>query len=1454
MMKVFRLITILLLLVLGFKVSRANPSVLPYRFQYYSTEEGLPQNTVDDILMDSKGFIWFATWNGLCRFDGYDFVTFRPDELEIGLPNHFVHCLAENSESQLWIGTAQGAVIYDLTKQKFLKIEFDEDVPIDGIPVKDIYCKNEYVWLATESEGLIVLRKVGQAEYSFVRQLKSGTSPGARNTVNLIFPLSGDVLLIGTNNGAYLLNSKTHQELPNTNLSISTNNANVLSAYHSPEKELWLGSQFSLQRLNENYQTIQQYLNVPNDPSSLVHNSVNAITVDADGNMIIGTLGGLSIYIEDKNEFVNIYAEQGNHYMLNNAFVNSLFCDARGNVWVGTEKGGVNKYNIYQKPFNSLTHNPVDENSISHPTINSIFNEGNNLWIGTAGGGLNLIDRQQDKVFRFRYNPYNERSVSSDFITSIVQGGNGSLYIGTWGSGINEKKTNKINDFLRIINQPSNNSSLTNNFVSSMKIDPRGFIMVGTEGGLDLFNPVDRSFTHVSGSLSGISLSEVGCIELDHRGFYWVGTRKGLYRFPADKVFPGKIMLSESDVKLYKSVATDHKSVPGNYITTIKEDSKGQIWVGTYGNGIGVANMNSDGSFQFENFNQKHGLSNNVVYCIEEGKDGTMWISTDNGLSAFNPITRRFNNFYERDGLLNNQFYWSASFTDREGNIYFGGINGLNYFNPQKMNEYPFRNKVVFTDLKIYNASVKPLDERHGRTVLEKPLFLSDAIKLSYKDNVVSIEFSALDYSFPEKVTYAYQMEGVDKDWVYLSYYRLLPSYPNLRGGDYLFKVKCTNHDGGWSEEVAELKVVIIPPFWEQNWFRITIMISIMLLVMAYIRWSTYSLFEQKKKLEKLVKERTQKIEEQKEILVAQSNSLKNNNLILEQRQKLIEGQKAELESKNAEILQQRDQLIDLNEQVQLVNQLRLRFFTNISHEFRTPLTLIIDPIESLIERLKNDPKTVETLKLINRNAQRLLHLINQLMYFRRVETGKITIRVEKTDVESFVSEIFYSFTDLAHHQHIDYLLQIEKAPAIVVFDKEKMENILYNLLSNAFKFTKPHGKIELRLWYDCNYEGQEQECFCNISVADNGIGIDKADQDLIFDRFYQVENPGTSQIRGSGIGLSLTKELVEALRGNIRIESELGKGATFLLRIPCSMSHFAPDEFSAVSETSDNLIEAQVSLLKEDILRVETSLDESPLEFKDRSKPLILIVEDNFDLRNFLTLSFSEDYRVVDAGNGKEGCDLAARHTPDLIISDIMMPVMDGIEFCSRIKSNIQTSHIPVILLTAKALTENWVEGLEIGADDYVPKPFNLTVLLARVKNLIENRKRLVKLFSKDLFPDVERVTSSTLDEEFLRKTYDILEKYYKQPEFSIEDFAREMCISKSLLYKKLKSLTGMSISDYVNSFKIKKSLALLAEGRLNIADIAFKVGFNDPKYFSRVFRKFIGMTPTGYSGDFEP
>ncbi len=358
----------------------------------------------------------------------------------------------------------------------------------------------------------------------------------------------------------------------------------------------------------------------------------------------------------------------------------------------------------------------------------------------------------------------------------------------------------------------------------------------------------------------------------------------------------------------------------------------------------------------------------------------------------------------------------------------------------------------------------------------------------------------------------------------------------------------------------------------------------------------------------------------------------------------------------------------------------------------------------------------------------------------------------------------------------------------------------------------------------------------------------------MIFDRFYQVENPGTSQIRGSGIGLSLTKELVEALRGNIRIESELGKGATFLLRIPCSMSHFAPDEFSAVSETSDNLIEAQVSLLKEDILRVETSLDESPLEFKDRSKPLILIVEDNFDLRNFLTLSFSEDYRVVDAGNGKEGCDLAARHTPDLIISDIMMPVMDGIEFCSRIKSNILTSHIPVILLTAKALTENWVEGLEIGADDYVPKPFNLTVLLARVKNLIENRKRLVKLFSKDLFPDVERVTSSTLDEEFLRKTYDILEKYYKQPEFSIEDFAREMCISKSLLYKKLKSLTGMSISDYVNSFKIKKSLALLAEGRLNIADIAFKVGFNDPKYFSRVFRKFIGMTPTGYSGDFEP
>jgi len=597
------------------------------------------------------------------------------------------------------------------------------------------------------------------------------------------------------------------------------------------------------------------------------------------------------------------------------------------------------------------------------------------------------------------------------------------------------------------------------------------------------------------------------------------------------------------------------------------------------------------------------------------------------------------------------------------------------------------------------------------------------------------------------------------------------------------------------------------------------------------------------------VHERTLQIEAQKQKLQEQSGILQQSNHELADRQVLIEGQKIELENQNQLIAEQRDEVIELNKKVSLINQLRLRFFTNISHEFRTPLTLILDPLESLMKSLEGDTKTIRTLKLINRNAQRLLHLINQLMYFRRIETGKIELRVVKGDLTNFLDEIFVSFQDLANHQRIKYSFQSEENQQPCWFDPEKLENVFYNLLSNAFKFTPEGGQISLKVIFRQPDKNMRELTFpyVQIDISDTGKGIAAEHLPYVFDRFYQADTTADNRQKGSGIGLALTQELVQAMHGNIFVESEINHGSTFSVLLPYRNEDFAENELDRTGSVQAINIQSKVDLTTEEILRTEAFEDIEP-HLVDKSKPLILIVEDNYDLRSFLLQSMKTDFRVMGAENGKEGFELAKKYTPDLIVSDIMMPVMDGLELCSRIKKEIHTSHIPVILLTAKAMIDHWIEGLEIGADDYIPKPFNLQILEAKMNNLIESRRKLKRMFSQGETVEPSELTSNSVDEEFLAKAYRILEKNYLEPEFSASQFASEMFVSRSLLYKKIRAITDLNITDFINSFKLKKAVELIQENKLPIADIAFNVGFNDPKYFSRIFRKFYGMSPSEF------
>ncbi len=1032
------LLTVFIVLVIGFGsiCHSSNPTNL--RFQYLTTADGLPQNTIDCIFIDSQQFLWFGTWNGLCRYDGYSFKIFQKRDIQKSLPDNFVHAICEDKSKNLWIGTANGITIYNLNTEQFYLPE-SLQAKLGKIAVTSLGCdKGGEIWIAAEKGKIFhVIPKSGQSQD--FECLEINTEILQNEDINALCILKDGRIIFGTGAGPYEVVAGKVQKLKlQGSIFPFFDLANLLCIYESNNGDLGFGSDIGLfwYRLSTKQLTLYTYQ--PNNSNSLGHASIMAIAEESPGKILIGTLGGLNFFDPETGNITGINGRLDENGTLNNEFVNSLLTDRDGNVWIGTEKGGVNKYSTFQKPFYSHRNHPDDPGSLSNNTINSILNDGDILWVGTAGGGLNRIDKRTGKTDHFIQSDQKPNGIQSNFISSLCLGPDKKLWASSWGNGLSQLISEKSKSFKNYQNEPGNPHSLVSNFVSGIVPDERGFFLVGTSGGLDLFDPKNETFFHFQEKFdNSIEVPAVGCILKDRNNFYWIGTRNGLFQIPAKQVVPTPDKLSSEDYRFYTNVPDDSLSLSGNYVVSLLEDHLGNIWAGTYGNGICKVVTAPNGKIQFVAYTSNDGLCNNVVYAMEEDHSGNLWISTDNGLSKFNPETGFFQNFYTKDGLLNDQFYWTSSDSDHDGNLYFGGVNGLNYFNPEKIDFYPRLPKVVFTDFQVFNKSVKIGEKLHGNIVLNKSVAETQTIELSYKDNIFSIEFSALDYFLPDKVIYAYKMEGVDHNWVTVTSARRVATYTNLEGGEYCFLVKAANSDGLWSAEPTVLNIVINPPFWQANWFRF---LALAIAVMGYIRYRTRYLHEQKRKLEIQVHERTIQIEEQKEKLQEQAEILLQSNSILAERRKLIEGQKVELEKQNQLIVEQRDEVIELNKKVSLVNQLRLRFFTNISHEFRTPLTLILDPLELLITKLKNDKQTLQTLKLIDRNAQRLLHLINQLMYFRKIETGKMELRVVQGGLVGFLKDVFDSFIDLSGHNRIRYtFLPPDTAPP-TWFDPDKIE------------------------------------------------------------------------------------------------------------------------------------------------------------------------------------------------------------------------------------------------------------------------------------------------------------------------------------------------------------------------------------------------------------------------------
>lgn len=1367
-----------------------------YNFSYLTSDNGLAQNTVDYIYKDTRGFMWFATWNGLNRFDGYEFVRYDTRSGKNSLNSLFVRTLIEDDRHNLWVGTEEGVNVIDLNTGEVRNYDYSRFAsnPLFSSAI-NAFAKDDdgRIWVGfNKGLAIVTLNELGDPEA--IEMIREGQD----EDVKALCRDDEGTVWVGYGNGTVCmvkkLSENSFQLAPVSFRQPASPVEEILSLCPDGDT-IWVGTATGLLCYNKKTARSRFYTNDPSDPRSLIQDYVMDLIPDKDNNIIIATYKGLCIYQKSTDDFLQIASDPERVNGLNNNFINSLFLDPGGILWIGTEKGGVNKMIRKEVMFELYRHDRKQPASLSANPVNAIYEDSRRtLWVGTVEGGLNKRNPDKKTFTHFRHERGRASSLSHDAVCFITEG-DGYLWIATWGGGINRMK---LTDEGRFDPAASfvDEGTFASAFISWIEYDDvLNGLWVATPKGLDYYDIAGRKVINVLSSFEPDGRpTPVSGICLDSSRRLWIGTERGLHCFD----------LNRSDVKLGRMVSercrvmSSERKLPCNEkVNCIFEAADQTIWIGTYGNGLFRLAGREDNRYVFRNYDTDTGLSDNVIYGIEEDRQGTLWLSTNRGLSSFSPEKERATAYYVTDGLPNNQFYWVASEHTSEGKIMFGNVGGVVAFDPVVSQPDTSGLAVTIVGGRLYN---EPVNLRA----------LSDVWRLREQDKSISVEFASLYYISSEKIRYAYRLEGFDTDWIEVEANRRFASYTNLPAGKYVFQVKCTNPAGKWSDKITEMKIQVVPPFYKEKWFLAAMLVIVTLLVYYFNEMRINNLRRQKDELEQKVEERTRQIAAQKDEILARTKDLEES-----------------------------------DRQLQQATQDKINFFTNITHEFRTPLTLILGPIEQALT-LSRNPKVIDQLTLVRKNSKYLLSLVNQLMDFRKADAGSMKVNKTPGNFTDFIESIVLPFKPLAQSRNIRIDEGYRIAQPCFSFDPDLIQKILVNLLSNAVKFTPDNGYIRLSAALLDNKAADKRQPVCKylyISVGDTGAGIPDDVKELVFERFYQADNRNTYPVYGqsdTGIGLFLCKQIVELLNGSIRIKDNPLGGTTFRILLPLS------------AEEMDVEINSEYYVSPEVYDRsVETEEESDPV---DRDKPLLLVAEDNPDMRAFIKSILDDRFTVIEASNGESALKKTLKYLPDFILSDIMMPVMDGLEFCKKVKNNFTTSHIPVLLLTAKTSTDVRIEGYKVGADGYIAKPFDAELLVARINNMLESKNRLHKAFGSSLDVKTLDIREESQDRKFLDKLMEVIQENYQDATFDVAELIEKMHVSKSLLHKKLQSLVGQSAVKVIRSYRLTKAKELMESKesvQVSISEVAYEVGFNDPKYFTRCFTRHYGMPPSEFLGN---
>lgn len=1390
------------ILFLFIRQSYAQEQTPDFKFEHFIDDKGLNQNTILDVAQDNDGYLWIGTANGLYRYDGQRFTIYRnqPNQSNTVI-NNVVNKLEIDNHENLWIGTVNGLCTFNLKTQRFSKAHTNLlDKEITSIYTDKV---DGSIWVGTSKSGLYHILEPNMPTETIEHFFHQPNQPYSIND-NQILSIAKDNfgnLWVGTLKG---LNRMFLSKASVKNfIHVEGVEKPVNTLLLDKKGRLWVGELgnglLCLEKpTSVNTLSLEIFKIFPLDLDNSFENfgTINAIEEGVNGNLWVGVYGyGLYLLNPETGKY-SLYAPNDmDAESLSNRRVTSVLIDKTNVLWVGTKVGGLNKCDLQKKNILFLTKNKLSNNTLSNPSVNTVLEDDNYLWVGTENG-LNKIEFKDNyKLLQIEHYFFGgKKETSKPFlqqsIKSIIKDRDNDYWLGK--DIVTHMQVDTVSKHISF-----HSTDLRVPDVFSILEDKEGVLWFGSfSSGLVKWKkkrkPNSDAFDFSNAEYFKSDLNDeysiggdfVSCLYGDSKGNLWIGSMQG----GVSLLIPGK------DGKRDHFISFQHNpnnlnSLSHNSVFSIHEDRNGDYWIGTFGGGLNKMTLPKTGDLEpvFKYYSEEDGLANNAVYGILEDDNGKLWMSTDNGISCFNPEDETFKNFNKEDGLQSNNFRKNAYYKNQKGYMFFGGLRGLNIFHPDNLKDNTISAPVKLTGFKIKSENVSVGKEYNGRILLDESLsLLTNQLKLKHHENTLTFEFAALHYAAPEKNKFKYQLVGFDKNWQEskgLSF----AHYTNLSPGSYTFIVKASNNDGVWNDVPAQIGFKIAPPFWLTWWAYVLYVLMFSGIVFGFV--SYYRLQEKEKAAVRVQKE------------------------------------------------------------VEEVNKLKLQFFTNISHDFKTPITLILNPLEEILENAKDNFLLRPKLKLIERNANYLLRLVNQLMEFRKIEVGETKLAATKANIINFVREITFSFRSLAEKKNIELSFESQLYASEVWFDWDKLEKILNNLIFNAVKFTNEGGRVVVRInkpqmGDNLFIEDKDMVCeYLKIEVEDNGPGIASDQLPYVFQRFYQVNNEKKGSNSGSGIGLAITRDLVDMHYGTIEVNSKEREGSCFIIKLPLGNKHLSIDE----------MVEYVIpEPLAEDQLDEEYGFieNEETLVSSESTKTSVLVVDDNVDIRELVKNGLSGKYQIFEAENGKEALHVALKEMPDLIISDVLMPEMDGIEFCHELKNNIRTSHIPVVLLTALNSVEHRIKGLESGADAYIPKPFKMKLLEVRVDKLIESREAMRKRFQTEDKITPSKVTLNSLDREFLEKIMALMEENMGNDSYWVDQLAADMNTSRSTFFRKLKKLTGQPPNDFIRMIRLKRAAQLLEQNQLTIAEVSYKVGFNDPGYFGKCFRKVYGQSPSQYVG----